>query len=308
MLGRYQMELRHLRYFLVVARQQHFGKASELLGIAQPALSRQIRQLEQEIGVDLFDRLPRGVRLSHAGKSYAEDAAAILAQVEQATRRARDLAKGHSGRIRVGFNEVASWHDRISHTIHAFRREWPDVAMEFAPLSSAEQVQALHDGKLDAGIVYDVYCQPADMRILKSQTVSLSHIKLAVYETHRLASVKQVSVADLRDEPLVWPSRDRLQKYYDCLLLKCEESGFSPLIFQEASTLSIQLSLVSAGMALGLVGSEVLLHAPRNVVIKDIVDLKISFRLVLLWRQDGASPALSNFISSFSQPDPAGQN
>lgn len=296
------MELRHLRYFLVVAGQENFGKASKILGIAQPALSRQIRQLEQEIGIDLFDRLPRGVRLSQAGKAYAEEAASILAHVDRANRRVRDMAEGRSGRIRLGYNDIASWHDGISRTIHAFRRSWPDVGIDFAALSSVEQMKALAEGKLDAAIVYDVYCKPDDLRVLNTLTISSSHIKLAVYDSHRLARAKRVTVADLKDEKLVWPSREVTQKYYDALLLRCVESGFAPVIFQEASTLSIQLSLVSAGMALGLVGSEVLLHSPRNVVIKDIMDLDVSFRLVLVWRKDDPSSALAHFVESFRQP------
>lgn len=296
------MELRHLRYFLVVAGQENFGKASKLLGIAQPALSRQIRQLEQEIGVELFDRLPRGVKLSQAGKAYAEEAASILAHVDRANRRIRDMAEGRSGRIRLGYNDVASWHDSISRRIHAFRQAWPDVGLDFAALSSVEQIRALRDGKLDAAIVYDLYCEPDDVSVLSTQTISTSHIKLAVYDTHRLARAKRVTIANLKDEKLVWPSRDVTQKYYDALLLRCVEAGFSPLIFQEASTLSIQLSLVSAGMALGVVGSEVLLHTPRNVVIKDIVDLDISFRLVLVWRKDDTSSAMTQFVESFRRP------
>lgn len=296
------MELRHLRYFLVVASQQNFGKASKLLGIAQPALSRQIKQLEQEIGVELFDRLPRGVKLSEAGKAYAEEAASILAHVDRANRRVRDMAEGRSGRLRLGYNDVASWHDGISGTIHAFRKAWPDVVMDFAPPSSVEQVQALHDGKLDAAIVYDLYVPPDDLRVLRMQTISMSHIKLAVYDSHRLARAKRVTIADLKDERLIWPSRDQTQKYYDALLLRCVENGFSPVIFQEAATLSIQLSLISAGMALGLIGSEVLLHMPHNVVVKDIVDLDVSFRLVLAWRQDDPSSTLTRFVTSFPQP------
>ncbi len=293
------MELRHLRYFLAVARQEHFGKASVVLGIAQPALSRQIRQLEQEIGVDLFERLPRGVRLSAAGKAFAEDAAAILAEVDHAARRARDLATGYSGRVRLGFNEVASSHDNIPKTLHNFRRAWPNVAIEFLAVSSIEQISALLENRLDAGILYDIYCQPADMRVLKSKAVGESHIKLAVPDTHRLANKRKIKLSDLANEPMIWPSRNVLQRYYDRLLLKCVESGFSPTIFQEASTLSSQLSLVSAGMGLGLVGSEAQLHTPRNVVLRDIADLKISFRLVLIWRRDNKTPALAKFVESF---------
>jgi DNA-binding transcriptional LysR family regulator len=104
------MELRHLRYFVGVGEEQHFGRAAERLHIAQPALSRQIQDLEKEIGVPLFERLPRGVKLSAAGRVFLEDSRRILAEVQEAARRAEQAARGLNGTLRVGFVESISWH------------------------------------------------------------------------------------------------------------------------------------------------------------------------------------------------------
>src|SRR5882672_5828565 len=106
------MELRHLRYFVAVGEHQHYGRAAQHLRVAQPALSRQIQDLEEEIGFKLFDRLPRGVKISAAGKHFLEDARRILQQVNEATARAGRVARGQSGTLRVGFTENASWHGR----------------------------------------------------------------------------------------------------------------------------------------------------------------------------------------------------
>jgi DNA-binding transcriptional LysR family regulator len=104
------MELRHLRYFAVVGEEQHYGRAAHRLGVAQPALSRQIQDLEEEVGFKLFDRLPRGVKLSVAGKLFLEDTRRILQSVAEATTRAARVARGESGTLRIGFAENASWH------------------------------------------------------------------------------------------------------------------------------------------------------------------------------------------------------
>ena len=298
------MELRHLRYFAAVARLEHFGRASKMLGVAQPALSRQIRQLEEEIGVELLERLPRGVRLTAAGRAYAAEAASILAHVSAANRKARDFAIGSSGSISVGFNDIASWHDDIPRRINAFRQALPDIAMELPPLSSAAQIRALHEGKLDAGIVYEVHCTAEDAAVLASRVISRSTIRLAMPKGHPLASARSLKAADLAEVPLVWLGPDHLRRYNNELLSACMRSGFSPLIIQEVPTLSVQLSLVAAGMGLALVGSEVGARLPGNVVLRPVKGLDVSFPLVLVWRRDNSSPVLTRLQDQF-EDDPA---
>jgi hypothetical protein len=125
------MELRHLRYFMVVGEEQHYGRASRRLRVAQPALSRQIQDLEDEIGFKLFDRLPRGVKLSAAGKLFLEDARRILQAVSEATARAARVARGQSGTLRVGFPENASWHGVVPDSFRRFRERYPEGDCSF---------------------------------------------------------------------------------------------------------------------------------------------------------------------------------
>ena len=120
------MELRHLRYFVAVGDEQHYGRAAKQLHVAQPALSRQIQDLEEEIGVKLFDRLGRGVKISTAGKSFLEDARRILQQVTEATARVKRVASGQSGTLRVGFVESISWHGVVPDSFRQFRESQPD--------------------------------------------------------------------------------------------------------------------------------------------------------------------------------------
>src|SRR5438309_8575484 len=144
------MELRHLRYFVQVAEEQHYGRAAERLRVAQPALSRQIQNLEEEIGFKLFDRLPRGVKLSAAGTLFLEDARRILEAVSEATARATRVARGQSGSLRVGFPENASWHGVVPDSFRQFREQQPDAELQLQPMPSLVQLDAIRSGRLDA--------------------------------------------------------------------------------------------------------------------------------------------------------------
>src|SRR6266853_3873226 len=150
------MELRHLRYFVVIGEEQHYGRAAHRLRIAQPALSRQIQDLEEEVGFKLFDRLSRGVRISAAGKLFLEEARRILHQVDEATRRAKRVASGQSGILRVGFVESMSWHGVVPDSFRQFRDRQPDAELKMKPLSSLEQIGAVRSGQLDAGFVFTI--------------------------------------------------------------------------------------------------------------------------------------------------------
>src|SRR5712692_1062031 len=134
------MELRHLRYFVAVGEEQHYGRGAQRLRVAQPALSRQIQDLEDELGFKLFERLPRGVKISAAGKLFMEDAQRILQQVNEATIRAQRVASGQSGTLRVGFIESISWHGIVPDSFRQFRERQPDAELEVKPLSSLEQI------------------------------------------------------------------------------------------------------------------------------------------------------------------------
>src|ERR1700719_636694 len=134
------MELRHLRYFVAVGEEQHYRRASRRLRVAQPALSRQIQDLEEELGFKLFDRLPRGVKLSVAGKLFLEDARRILQQVSEAAARAARVARGQSGTLRIGFTESASWHGVVPDALRVFRQHHPDAELQLHPAGSVDQI------------------------------------------------------------------------------------------------------------------------------------------------------------------------
>src|SRR5580658_195993 len=208
------MELRHLRYFVAVGEEQHYGRAAQRLHIAQPALSCQIQDLEDEIGCRLFDRLPRGVRISAAGKSFLEDARRILQQVNESVARAGRVARGQSGTLRIGFPESASWHGVVPDSFRQFRERQPNAELQLNPLSSLEQIEAIRSGRLDAGFVYNI---PETDRELDQVGVGLHRLVLAAPKGHPLTKLRKLRLRDMVEADFVWFLRRQSPIYYDRL-------------------------------------------------------------------------------------------
>ena len=245
------MELRHLRYFVAVGEEQHYGRASSRLRVAQPALSRQIQDLEEEVGFKLFERLPRGVKLSAAGKLFLEDARRILQDVSEAAARAARVARGNSGTMRVGFAENASWHGVVPDSFRRFRYQQPDAELQLQPAASLEQLEAVRSGRLDAGFVN--FMPKADPE-LDQLLVAVQHVQLAAPKSHPLAKLRKLRLRDLTDTPFVWFPRWASPAFYDRLMHECYRGGLkSPRIVQEGLNEATILSLVSTGLGVGWV-------------------------------------------------------
>src|SRR6266481_1180261 len=289
------MELRHLRYFVAVGEEQHYGRGAQRLRVAQPALSRQIQDLEDELGFQLFDRLPRGVKISAAGKSFLEDARRILQQVNEATTRARRVARGQSGTLRVGFTENASWHGVVPEAFRKFRREQLDAELQVNPLSSLEQFEAVRSGRLDAGFKFNM---PKTDRELDQIPVASHNIALAAPKGHPLQKLKKLRLRDLSDTLFVWFPRRESPAFYDRLMHECFRGGLkSPHIVQEGVNEATILSLVSCGLGVAFVSSATRWRCPERVALLPVTDLKLPLPFALIWRKDNASPLLEKFVA-----------
>jgi DNA-binding transcriptional LysR family regulator len=288
------MELRHLRYFMVVGEEQHYGRASRRLRVAQPALSRQIQDLEEELGFKLFDRLPRGVKLSAAGTVFLEDARRILQAVSEAIARAARVALGQSGTLRIGFPENASWHGVVPDSFRRFREQQPDVELQLRPVASLEQLDAIRSGRLDAGFLN--FMPKADPE-LEQLVVAVQRIELAVPKSHRLSKLKKLRLRDLADAPFVWFPRRANPAFYDRMMHECFRGGLkAPHIIQEGFNEATILSLVSTGLGVGWVLGSARWRCPKTVAVRPVVDLKMPLTLALSWRRDNTSPSLARFI------------
>jgi DNA-binding transcriptional LysR family regulator len=293
------MELRHLRYFVAVGEEQHYGRASRRLRVAQPALSRQIQDLEEEIGFKLFERLPRGVKLNPAGKLFLEDARRILQEISDAAARAARVARGRSGTLRVGFTENASWRGVVPDSFRRFREKQPDAELQLHPAASLDQIEAIRAGRLDAGFVN--FMPDADPE-LDQLAVGNPHVELAVPKRHPLAKLKKARLRDLVDAAFVWFPRWAGPAFYDQLMEACYRGGLkSPRIVQEGNNEATILSLVSTGLGVGWVLGTARWRSPATVAILPVVDLNVTLRLALAWRRDNTSPLLASFIAEVAR-------
>jgi DNA-binding transcriptional LysR family regulator len=288
------MELRHLRYFVAVGEEQHYGRASRRLRVAQPALSRQIQDLEEEVGFKVFDRLPRGVKLSAAGKLFLEDARRILQAVSEARARAARVARGQSGTLRVGFPENASWHGIVPESFRRFRERQPDAELELQPAASLEQLDAIRSGRLDVGFVN--FMSKADPE-LDQLAVAVQHVELAVPKGHPFGNLKKLRLRDLADATFIWFPRGASPAFYDRLMHECYRGGLkSPRIVQEGLNEATILSLVSIGLGVGWVLGSARWRCPDTVAILRVADLNMPVTLTLAWRRDNTSALLANFV------------
>lgn len=289
------MELRHLRYFIGVGEEQHFGRAAERLQIAQPALSRQIQDLERELGFLLFERLPRGVRLSEAGKVFLSDARRILQDVNDAKRRAERIALGQAGTLRVGIATAISWHGLVVNAFREFRRRQPDVELLLHHMVSVHQVEAVLADRLDAGLAAAVTPWHED---LEHRQFALDRMVLAVPKGHPLTKTARIRLRDLRSMPFVWFHRWVNPTFYDQMMEACARGGLSaPRIVQEATDRDTVLGLVQCQIGIAWLTESTRWHCPRGVVLLPVVDMHVRLPFNLIWKKDNTSPLLQKFVA-----------
>ena len=289
------MELRHLRYFVAVGEEEHYGRAAQRLHLAQPALSRQIRDLEEEIGFSLFDRLPRGVKLSAAGKLFLTDARRILREIEEAKLRAERIAQGKVGTLRIGIATGLSWHGLVVDAFRQFRSRQPDVELELHHLLSVHQIEAVRSGQLDAGFTAGLIPLRDDLAHLP---FAQDRMLLAVPQGHPLTKRKTVRLRDLRDLPFVWFPRWVNPVFYDQLMQECSRGGLTaPRIVQEASDRDTNLGLVQCRIGLSWQNEAVRWHCPRGIALVPVVNMKVRMPFNLIWKKGDSSPLLQKFVA-----------
>lgn len=287
------MELRHLRYFITVAELRSVRAASEQLHVTQPAISRQIQDLEEAIGAALFNRTSRGLTLTPAGEAYLSEAREILARVDAANRLARRIASGAQGHLRIGFVENAVWSGIVSHALSAFEQAAPNVALELTPMNTPEQLEALAAERLDGGFCYRFGAMPEG---LASMHVLDQNVVLAVPEAWPLGSSGPVAAHELAGTPFIAFPRRVYPAYYDRLLSVCAERGLTLDIRQEASTETAILSLVSAGMGAAIVNAANLDRPPARVRFVQLQDLSVPLPLEFCFVAHHTNPALGRFV------------
>ncbi len=286
------MELRHLRYFVAVAEERHFGRAAERLHIAQPPLSQQIRRFEEELGEPLLYRTTRSVELSPAGAVLLERAREILAAVDSAIEDARRAARGEYGRLAIGFTG-SSTYEMLPSLAVALRRELPGVVLDLrGELLTPAQVERLVAGTLDLGLLRPpVHERDLDVEVLRSEPL------IAVLpESHRLAALDAVPLDELASEPFVtYPSHFR-SVLHDAVEDACAAHGFKPLAAHEVSETATLVSFVAAGLGVSLVPASVGNMTVRGAIYRPLADDATRVELAVAWRRDDDRPVLARAL------------
>ena len=286
------MDLRHLKYFLAVAEELNIGRAAARLHISQPPLTRQIKALEEELGVELFVRTPKGVELTQAGELFKEEAHNIRMLVEAAIDRAQRAGEGKLGRLDVGIFGSGIY-GVIPDVLEAFRAKLPGVNIVLHTMTKNEQIDALRQRRITVG--FNRMTPP--LPDIGRELVTTERLLVALHEAHPLAKQPQVTLRALKNEPLVlFPSTGR-PNFIDKVIELCKQQGFEPQIAQEVGDAVTGIALVASGYGASLIPESITTLKMPRVVYRLLADAPQAFiDLSVLYRATDNSPLLREFL------------
>lgn len=290
------MDMRHLRYFIAVAEELHFTKAAARLNISQPPLSRQILELEQELGVTLLNRTRRHIELSNAGHVFLEKARQILRAADSAIVEAQRAQRGEVGRLAVGFFEQTAY-TLLPPILRAFQERFPAVEVQLRWFPVVEQVQALMRGEIDIAFVRPV----VDLEGIAKEMLLREPFVLAVPGTHAFAMRDIVSIKDCAEERIINYTQKLAPDYHAGINLACARAGFIPQASLEVGQVYTALGLVSSGVGLAFVPSSVQRLRFDNLVYKPLREKQLQSEAFLAWTHPSPSPLLMEFVESSKQ-------
>ncbi len=286
------MELRHLRYFVAVAEELHFGRAARRLAIAQPPLSQQIKQLEEEIGVALLTRTKRLVQLTAAGEVFLAEARKSLTQADHAVRAARRAARGEIGQLAVGFVSSAVY-GKIPFIFRLMRTRYPEVSLLLQDLTSQEQVEAVKAGRIDVGLVRPPVSSAESLAL---RVIWQEPLMVVLPQGSPLASEREIAVESLAEESFIQIPRHVAPGFYDQFIGICARAGFTPKILQEARTTPTIVSLVAGGMGVAILPSSLMSLQRSGVVYRPLKSPAPTTDMAVIWRPEDKSPTLCTFL------------
>jgi LysR family transcriptional regulator, benzoate and cis,cis-muconate-responsive activator of ben and cat genes len=291
------MEFRQLKYFIAVAEELNIGRAATRLHISQPPLTRQIQQLEEEFGAQLFLRTARGVELTQAGETFLRDARNIRDLMEQASERAREAGQGKQGKMDIGIFGSGIL-DVIPKVLHAFRATHPNVQIALHTMTKKEQIEALRQHRISAGFNRML----APLPDISSELVMIESIMVAVSESHPLAAKPAILLKELAGQPLIlFPSGAR-PSFIDKIWALCAGEGFEPQVAQEVGDAPTSVALVAAGFGLSLVPEAATSLSVPGVVYRRLANSPDAVvDLSCIYRTDDTSPILQAFLQTIRE-------
>ena len=288
------MEFRHLRYFVVLAQELHFGRAAKRLNISQPPLSLNIKQLENSLGVELLERNNHGVKLTPAGEKFRIAAHHLLDEASSAMQQARDIGSGLTSRIRIGF--VGSMMFRqLPEKLLSFQKKFPHVQIELKELNSMTQIESFARRQIDLGFVHTTNI-PQD---LKQELFMSEQFVCCVPEKHSLARSKKFDASLLKDDPLIIFSQGASPDYYERVLNLCREINFNPIVLHEVRHWLSVVSLVSKGLGVALIPKSLIDANIAGVSFVKLPPSSILSEVFMLWNERKKPEVLNDLLAHF---------
>lgn len=285
------MDQRHLRQFIAVAEEHCFSLAAKRLGISQPALSRQVRHLEEKLGVPLFIRTKRRVELTEAGQVFLDEVRRGLLHIDWAMQAARQAGHGEVGRLAIGFVGPATY-SVLPPAMQAFQRRFPRVELDLDEASTGEQMAALREGRLQLGFL----CPSAAYDDLSIEPVLAEAVVVAVPRGHPLAAEPRVHLSALAAEPLLMVRRELEPTLFESYMELCADAGVTPNLLLGPNPLHLRLSLVAAGLGFAIVPASVRNLRRPDLVYRALHPQPPKLILAAAWRPDDPSPTLRAFL------------
>lgn len=302
------MELRHLRYFVAAAEEEHIGRASDRMHVTRPAVSQIISALEQELGTPLFERLPHRVKLTAAGRALLPKLKGVMNDLDAVLAMAQRVGQGKSGTLNIGYGSHTLLHSLFRAAIKRYHDTYPEVTLSLLEIPTSEQTQALTEGRIDGGFMhFGVHSMPPrakrgeatqaqERTALDWYRIQTGGLGVVMPKEHRLARKKSLSLAELAEEQFIVVPRSSVSPGYGPLFSLCEKAGFKARIVQEVGSIASQLNLVSAGMGIGLVVTGKHLSYPTNLAVVPLSEISYSTSFVFGWIKGQRSPALDHML------------
>ena len=289
------MELRHLRYFVTVAEEQNLTRAAARLHISQPPLSRQIRDLERELGISLFDRGAKSIRLTEAGKIFLVEAQSILQRVDASVDLMKSMAQGKRGKVRVGYAASPAI-EILRHTLQIFYDAHPQIKVDLHDMSGPEMLGGLRENKLDVALA--VSASPRDFDGLVFENLAAYAINVAFHNDHKFKSANEVSLREIARQPIVILTREKYPEVYIGLCKLLSPYTASPNIAGEYDTVASLIAAVEARRGITLVLSTFTQVAGNRVTLRSLHPAPPLLPIAIAYRLGNNAPAATKFIQA----------
>jgi LysR family transcriptional regulator, benzoate and cis,cis-muconate-responsive activator of ben and cat genes len=291
------MELRHLRYFVAVAEEENVTRAAARLHVSQPPLSRQIRDLEAELGLDLFDRTPKSVRLTEAGKVFYREAQAVLQRADEAVAAVKAVAGGGAGELHIGYAPSLTV-ELLPRALRRFQETSPGVKISLHDLSTEQMLAGLRDGSLDAALM--VRTSSAALRGLQFRKLVTYHVCAAAHPSHPLAKRRKVPLAELADERLIAYSQAEYPEYHESLKLLFPNARRRPRVAEEHDSVTSLIAAVESGRGVAIVTESLRCMVGERLVLRPISPAPEPFCVGVVTQIAVGHPALGRFVEALA--------